>query len=517
MSASDEASLLPPEISRYLPGLYMMKFGNKEMSLDMNKNSRFASYRNIILFTLLTALMLMGVYRVIRWKDTTGNYISSYDELYHTPENTIDVAFLGSSHCYAGIYPAVMWEDRGVTSFDMAVSGQDKDSCYHALIELLKTQKPQVVFADLYALTFEEHAFIGNVYRNLLSMRTSSNSVQLVTAYAEKEDQKDFILRWPIVHTRYRELQPYDFLKYPLNDFGRGAAYDWEHTDVSWSTPCTDTGLSAPLSDSNRQWLDQMIRLSEKKGFRLVFTILPYDVSEDDRAVYNTVTQYAGDAGIDVIDFSLLENEISLDRREDFRDAGHLNGFGAAKITRYLEAYLDTLPQEQYLEVDRRTDAACAIWNRDLSWMNQTKFRYALDNTDNAQDFCALLAQTDGITAILSLEDTGNEHALPEGALSFEELLPALKPLGFNTEIASPGGKWLYHAGELTKLHDNDDKEEAFSMDLGPAYSLRVQYNGDFAAGNLMIGLTDYSHRDRRLQIVLYDSITDEVIGSYCF
>ena len=58
MPASDEASLFPPEISRYLPGLYMMKFGNKEMSLDMNKNSRFASYRNIILFTLLTALML---------------------------------------------------------------------------------------------------------------------------------------------------------------------------------------------------------------------------------------------------------------------------------------------------------------------------------------------------------------------------------------------------------------------------------------------------------------------------
>ena len=129
-----------------------------------------------------------------------------------------------------------MWEDRGVTSFDMAVSGPDKDSCYHALIELLKTQKPQVVFADLYALTFEEHAFIGNVYRNLLSMRTSSNSVQLVTAYADKKDQEDFILRWPIVHTRYRELQPYDFLEYPLNDFGRGAAYDWEHTDVSWSS-----------------------------------------------------------------------------------------------------------------------------------------------------------------------------------------------------------------------------------------------------------------------------------------
>ena len=39
MPASDEASLLPPEISRYLPGLYMMKFGNKEMSLDMNKTA----------------------------------------------------------------------------------------------------------------------------------------------------------------------------------------------------------------------------------------------------------------------------------------------------------------------------------------------------------------------------------------------------------------------------------------------------------------------------------------------
>ncbi len=468
-------------------------------------------------FSLLTIVLLTFVYRALSWKDTTGNYISSYDELYNTPKDTIDVACLGSSHCYAGIYPAVFWEDRGVTAFDMAVSGQDRDSCYHGLVELLKTQHPQVVFADLYALTFEEHAFIGNVYRNLLSMKTSANSVRLVEEYADKEDREDFILRWPIVHTRYRELQPYDFRNYPLNDFGRGAFYVWEHADTSWNLPCNDETLSSPVSDSNRRWVDRMTALSEKKNFTLVFTILPYDISEEDRAIYNEVTRYIREKGYDVIDFSLLENEIGYDRTQDFRDSGHLTGFGAVKTTRYLESYLDTLPAEKYLEVDRRTDPSCGLWNRDLQWMNQTKFRYALDYAESAQEFCQLLSETTGITAVLSLEDTGNEHALPEGASSFEDLLPALKPLGFNTEIASPGGKWLYHAGTLQKLHDNDAEEEAVSLDLGPVDSLRVQYNGDFAAGNIMIGLTDYSHRDRRLQIVLYDNITDEIIGSYSF
>ncbi len=471
----------------------------------------------VLCFILLTAILLTLVYRALSWKDTTGNYISSYDELYHTPKDTVDVAFLGSSHCYAGIYPAVLWEDRGVTAFDMAVSGQDKDSCYHGLVELLKTQHPQVVFADLYALTFEEHAFIGNVYRNLLSMRTSANSVQLVTEYADPKDREDFMLRWPIVHTRYRELQPYDFLNYPLNDFGRGASYVWEHADTSWNLPCTDETLTAPLSDSNRRWVDRMTALSDKKNFTLVFTLLPYDISEEDRAIYNEVTKYIRKKGFDVIDFSLLENEVGFDRTQDFRDSGHLSGFGAIKTTRYLESYLDTLPSERYLEVDRRLDASCRQWDQDLQWMNQTKFRYALDYAESAQKFCQLLSETTDITAILSLEDTGNEAALPESASSFADLLPALKPLGFNTEIAAPGGKWLYRAGTLQKLHDNDKEEEAASLDLSPADSLRVQYNGDFAAGNVMIGLTDYSNRDRRLQIVLYDNIVNELIGSYSF
>ena len=470
-----------------------------------------------LLFLLLAALLLGGAYRILSWKDTSGNYISSYEELYHTPKNSVDVAFLGSSHCYAGIYPAVLWEDRGITSFSMSVSGQDKDSCYHALRELEKTQNPQVVFVDLYALTFEEHAVIGNVYRNLLSMRPSANSAELVLDYADPADQEDFLLRWPIVHTRYRELGPYDFLEYPLNRFGRGAAYLWDHNDVTWNVPCTLDTVKTPVSDSNRRWLNRMGALAAKKGFRLVFVILPYDISEEDRGIYNGVKEEAQNAGIDVIDFSQMEKELALDRTKDFRDQGHLNGFGATKITRYLESYLDTLPSEVFLPVDRRTDPSCRQWNQDLAWLNQTKFRYALEHAASADEFCRLLAAAPDLTAVISLEDTGEEASLPDSAASFAELLPALKPLGFNTSIASPGGKWLYRNGELKKLHDNDPEQEGSFLDLGPADSLRVQYNGDFAPGNIMIGLTDYSHSDRRLRIVLYDDLMEEVVGAYEF
>ena len=81
-------------------------------------------------FIVLTAVCLHKIYDVLRWKDTTGGYLSSIDQLYNTDEGLIDLVFMGSSHCYYGIYPELLWEEKGIAGFDLAVSAQDKDSTY---------------------------------------------------------------------------------------------------------------------------------------------------------------------------------------------------------------------------------------------------------------------------------------------------------------------------------------------------------------------------------------------------
>ena len=121
-----------------------------------------------IVFLILLTLIIFRVYGVLKWKDTSGDYISATKQLYSTEDNLIDVIFLGSSHCYCSIYPDVLWGKYGFSAFNMTTSGQDKNSTYYLLKEALKTQSPKVVCVELWGLTFDKHGVQGNVYRNMI-------------------------------------------------------------------------------------------------------------------------------------------------------------------------------------------------------------------------------------------------------------------------------------------------------------------------------------------------------------
>ena len=116
-------------------------------------------------FCILLVFILERTYHILSWKDTTGGYLSSTQQLYATGDNLIDVVFMGSSHCYCGINPALLWDQYGMAAFDMSVSGQDKFSTYHTLVETLKTQSPSVVCIDAYALLYDRGGVLGNDYR----------------------------------------------------------------------------------------------------------------------------------------------------------------------------------------------------------------------------------------------------------------------------------------------------------------------------------------------------------------
>ncbi|MCR5310799.1 MAG: hypothetical protein K6E32_05200, partial [Lachnospiraceae bacterium] len=234
---------------------------------------------SVAVFTAVLFCAVLYTYNVLRWKDTTGDYLSSLEQLKNTPKNSIDVVFVGSSHVYCDIYPCFLWEKFGIAAFDMSVSGQDKDSSYYQLKNLLKTQRPKVVCVDVFGLTFEKHAVEGNLYRNMLALKTSSDSVRLVNDYFEGDtdtDKGDFYFRWPIVHTRYRELKRYDFAEYIPNRYLRGEGI-YFNIGEAYAAPAADDAFApCELSQKNQKWLERLYDLSQKEGFSLVFTALPF-------------------------------------------------------------------------------------------------------------------------------------------------------------------------------------------------------------------------------------------------
>lgn len=450
-------------------------------------------------FLIITAICINKLYNVLRWKDTTGGYLSAIDQLYYTDEGLMDLVFVGSSHCYFGIYPELLWEEKGIAGFDLAVSAQDRDSAYYQLKELLKTQHPRVVVVDIYAICHEKHMVESNIYRNYLSMRASLNSIMHIISYSEEEKQKELLARWPIVHTRYRELKEYDFIPYEPSVIGRGSLITWDQSAVENENGINLCKTVQPLSERNQKWIQDLIALSEEEGFELIFTLIPWKREDEQQAVINGFREYSLEHNISFVDLAELTEEMNICSATDWADPEHLNARGAEKLTRYLGEYITA----EYDFPDRRGDGKYHQWDAAAERYRQLEMLEQLKSIDDMEAYISLLKDIPKITCILSLE--GDYADSPTGIYPYAA--------GFHMDYQDylRGGKWLYRNGELTKLCENI-AGSGFFCDLNELDSLKVCYEECFAEENIQIDGISYGNTWDGFRIVIYDDIEKRVI-----
>jgi len=450
-------------------------------------------------FIVFTAVCLHKIYDVLRWKDTTGGYLSSISQLYATDEDLMDLVFVGSSHCYQGIYPELLWEEKGIAGFDLAVSAQDRSSAYYQLKELLKTQRPKVVVVDIYGICYEEHLVESNVYRNYLSMKTSPNSLSHVLSYGEWEKQKELLARWPIIHTRYRELKEYDFLPYEPSITGRGSLITWKTYPVEADNAVNLCETIEPLNEKNREWVQDMIALSKQEDFALVFSLIPWKRGDDKQAILNGFKEYIEKEDVVFLDFTALLKELDLNPETDWADPEHLNARGAGKLTHYLGEYLSA----HYELPDRRGDSRYDRWDQAWERYHQIDMLNQLSTAAYLEDYILLLTQVPRITCILNLEGAYADSA--SGIYTYAS------GFGMEYEDYLRGGKWIYRNGQLTKLCENEPGSESV-YDLNDMDVLKVCFSEDFAQDNILINETPYGLTWGGLQIILYDDIEKKVV-----
>ena len=465
----------------------------------MKKNLMY--FVKCICFFALLGWAVLSVYNVLKWKDTTGEYLSSVEQLYATPENLIDVVFVGSSHCYYGIHPAVLWKNHGIAAFDMSVSAQDKDSAYHDLIELYKTQSPSVIYIDLHALSYDQHQVVSNVYRNYLSLKTSSNSIALVNEYEyiEEEDRKSFYLRFPIIHTRYRELKKYDFLEYAPNSFGRGEHFAWR-IGSTWSDPevINDPEIGE-LSEKNREWLENLIALAEENDTKIEFIMIPFPpVNRSERKILNAAEVMLDELQYCYTDYNKMLDELEIDFQNDFADAEHLNVYGAEKFTTFLgEAIV-----KKYDLPDHRGDEKYWQWETDLQWYENARLRNWMTEVSDPREYVSGIKQLSGSVTLVSLDG----DYLNSGIDYYE----ILEPLGMRYEEYLSGGKWIYQEGGLQKIAENVIGAEEVYYDFSRYDRVKMIYYGALIPENIMMGSETYQSLSP-LTFVTYDTLLEKV------
>ena len=427
------------------------------------------------LFLAILALVTIGVFNALTWKNAEG-----IRGLYRLPSNRTDVLFVGSSHSYCTVNTAMLWEEHGIAAVDISEAGQVFPIGYHYLREALKTQRPKIVFLELFGIDRGVHIESGTHYRNSLNMKWSKN-------YAENADyivgdikrkitdeselsaiRKGIYLKFPVIHFRYGELTEDDF---PQDEA-------WLRFNPNWSSKAFDPpealnekGADA-LTDVQRHYLDGVVELSKQYGFRLVFWVAPYCLSEERARHYNAVKAYAGENGVDFYSFDELAAESGFDFATDLRyekgsSGSHMNSFGAQKITRYIGKIL----VEKYDSQDRRGDPEYAFYDR---MAREWDVECALHDMNLAQSLQDYVEAIDPELMQASLICYGSKAKLPK-ASALDALLKAKTDVeGLYTKARWNGLNRVWELSDRVKLRVKEGDIQSAALYDG-AQSVKIK------------------------------------------
>ena len=317
----------------------------------------------MLIGTILTALEPLFIYKIEhRAKLRQGLYTSDGD---------YDVVMIGSSHMNGGLDPNVLWNQYGITSFNYATGGQPFDVSYYLLKEVLKKHKNPIVVMDVYYLgltnSYGETGFISNVLDN---MKFSANKLDAIVNCTPPDEWVSYLFPFLKYHFRWSSLEAKD-LNYGETSIAYKKGFDAGTTRYGKDdASLAQTSDRAGIPPKTLSYLNKIIALSKTDHFKLVLINFPCDYTDsnhqdgwvgDCEAMFNTVGDIAKENGIPFLDCDDKMDEIGIDFKQDMNNSGHLNIWGAVKVSTYFGNYL----KQNFNLTDHRSDSAYAQWNSD--------------------------------------------------------------------------------------------------------------------------------------------------------
>lgn len=330
----------------------------------------------VLAFLLVLALCYGLMDQVLKIK--TDDMVSMV-KLRQLPPDTVDVLFVGSSHIGMNIDNQQIYDEFGISSFDLWVGMQPLWNSYYYLKEALRYQKPKVVMVDVFlAGTSAEYSLNTVAMKNIQYLSMSVDKLKAaLDSFPAWQDAVEAVWGMPFYHERYDELVQDDWnLQYGKDELSLSAPRQVE--GVTTALKMLDyrsiTNVT-PLTEKNERYLRKLIALCKQENIPLVLLASPFEATEEEASRFNTVAQIAEEEGIPFLNFLKTYDEEGIDAASDFYDRGHLNNDGIAKFSHILGQYL----ADHYELRDCRTIDGF-IWNKDDTQIAENAPVFALQN-----------------------------------------------------------------------------------------------------------------------------------------
>ena len=257
-------------------------------------------------------------------------------QLMKEEKNSIDLLVLGDSESYSSISPLQLWRNAGITSFVGGQASQKMTEAMDLLNTALHTQRPKVVLLETNEL-----------------FRSSSSADRIGEEMLQAAQNVFPIFRY---HNVWKS-HVMDTAQAPTNWKGYRLRSESQPVSSTASYMKADSSVKT-VTQENKDLLKEMKNICEQNQCQLVLYSSPSPVNYN-MGKHNGIAKAAEELNLEYIDLNLKTGKLSMDWQKDSYDSGdHLNIYGAEKVTKYMQEYL-----QKYGLEDHRTVSSFQSWN----------------------------------------------------------------------------------------------------------------------------------------------------------
>ena len=313
---------------------------------------KIGAFLSTIITIVLTIAVLAGLTWVVERKQSYTRIKPFFDEA-----RNYDVLFLGTSHMIDGVYPMQLWNDYGISSYNLGGNANTMALTYWTMRNALDYTTPKVVVLDclqlrVYGKVNSEK--LNNYHDVFDSFPLSPNKIFAATdLFHESSDEAEFLWDFIQYHSRWSNLSASDLN--PQKGTTKGAEIKIGVKKPPVYKTMGDDNIF--MDDTNGvKYLEKIIEECQSMNIQVLLTYIPYSAQPTYQAEANRAALIAETKGVNYINFLKLPDVVDLEI--DSFDNTHLNSSGARKVTDYLGRYLMT----NYNLSDHCLDPEYASW-----------------------------------------------------------------------------------------------------------------------------------------------------------
>lgn len=318
----------------------------------------------LVSFVILFAFLFVQVSYFIR---PTNYFIQSVKSL-KKEKVDIDVLCIGGSSTYVYWIPMIAYEDYGISSYNYSESAMHPGLIKGLLEESYSMCSPKLYVIDIRGFEVLESRpetyNIGGFQTYTCAFPYGKKRFDMIHyAYPFVQfDASELSLHLDLLinhSSLYQNI--YANIKNDYNTSTTKGAYieKREYANVPLNDYSYVTGRKE-LKEDTKKILTDLLDYIKDKDLPVLFLINAYSFSgEEERSVYNSISDVINEYGYSCLDTNLHYDEIGLDGSTDFYNVNHVNALGAEKYTKWLSSWL----KDNYDLKDRSEEENFNIWN----------------------------------------------------------------------------------------------------------------------------------------------------------